>query len=97
MLHWRSWLTADERDRKAAIFSLSVHPDGTRLATGGLGRSQTQPRSLRTLISDRKIKVWSTVPILDPEAEKDEANPKLLCTMSSHTGNFTLYDKGAHT
>jgi protein HIRA/HIR1 len=36
--------------------------------------------------TDRKIKVWSTVPILDPEAERDEANPKLLCTMSSHTG-----------
>jgi hypothetical protein len=36
--------------------------------------------------ADKKIKIWSTVPILDAEAEESEANPKLLCTMSSHTG-----------
>jgi len=32
------------------------------------------------------VKIWSTVPILDEEAQLDEANPKLLCAMSAHTG-----------
>jgi hypothetical protein len=36
--------------------------------------------------SDRKVKIWSTLPILDQAAEADEANHKLLCTMSEHTG-----------
>ena len=27
----------DEKNTKCPIYSLSVHPDGTRLATGGLG------------------------------------------------------------
>lgn len=65
--------TVGEKKAKTAIYSISVHPDGTRLATGGL---------------DHKVKIWSTLPILDMEAEKEEENPKLLCTMSSHTGNI---------
>ncbi|KGB77047.2 protein HIR1 [Cryptococcus deuterogattii R265] len=64
--------TVGEKKAKTAIYSISVHPDGTRLATGGL---------------DHKVKIWSTLPILDVEAEKEEENPKLLCTMSSHTGS----------
>lgn len=36
--------------------------------------------------ADRKIKIWSTIPILDPNGEKDTADHKLLCTMSEHTG-----------
>lgn len=39
-------------------------------------------------VPDKKIKIWSTVPILDPDAEIDEANPRLLCTMSQHTGQL---------
>ena len=35
---------------------------------------------------DKTVKIWSTLPILDTEAEKNEENHKLLCTMSSHTG-----------
>ena len=57
------------------IFSLDVHPDNSRLATGGL---------------DSLVKVWSTVPILNEQAEKDgdEKCPKLLSTLSAHTGAF---------
>ncbi|ORX40750.1 putative transcription corepressor [Kockovaella imperatae] len=62
----------DDKDRRSPIFSISVHPDGTRLATGGL---------------DKKVKIWSTLPILDKETDENEANHKLLCTMSSHTGS----------
>ncbi|KAK8853078.1 hypothetical protein IAR55_003779 [Kwoniella newhampshirensis] len=68
-----SWVehTSGDKKNKCPIYSISVHPDGTRLATGGL---------------DHKVKIWSTLPILDPEADKDEQNPKLLCTMAAHTG-----------
>ncbi|OCF32185.1 protein HIR1 [Kwoniella heveanensis BCC8398] len=63
---------AGEKKARCPIYSISVHPDGTRLATGGL--------------VDHKVKIWSTLPILDSEAEQDEANHKLLCTMAAHTG-----------
>ncbi|WWC91557.1 uncharacterized protein L201_006503 [Kwoniella dendrophila CBS 6074] len=68
-----SWIehSVGEKKGRCPIYSISVHPDGTRIATGGL---------------DNKVKIWSTLPILDEEAEKDEANHKLLCTMAAHTG-----------
>ncbi|GAA5878315.1 hypothetical protein JCM3774_001984 [Rhodotorula dairenensis] len=55
------------------IFSLDVHPDNSRLATGGL---------------DSLVKVWSTVPILNEQAERDPDDkcPKLLSTLTAHTG-----------
>lgn len=27
----------DEKNKKASVFSIHAHPDGTRIATGGLG------------------------------------------------------------
>lgn len=41
---------ADAESKRSTIYTLSVHPDGTRLATGGL---------------DTKVRVWATAPILD--------------------------------
>jgi len=38
-------LTIDDKDRKSPIYSLSVHPDGTRLATGGIGVLLLPPMS----------------------------------------------------
>jgi len=35
---------------------------------------------------DHKVKIWSTVPVLDEAADDDETNPKLLCTMTTHSG-----------
>ncbi|KAK4701977.1 protein HIRA/HIR1, partial [Phenoliferia sp. Uapishka_3] len=61
----------DDKERPVTIFTLAVHPDGSRLATGGL---------------DTKIKIWSTAPIVQEVFEKDEKCPKLLCTMTSHSG-----------
>nr|XP_019010171.1 uncharacterized protein I206_04639 [Kwoniella pini CBS 10737]OCF48952.1 hypothetical protein I206_04639 [Kwoniella pini CBS 10737] len=68
-----SWVehSVGEKKGRCPIYSISVHPDSTRIATGGL---------------DNKVKIWSTLPILDEGAEKDEANHKLLCTMAAHTG-----------
>jgi hypothetical protein len=95
----RADMIGGEKKTKGTIYSLSVHPDGTRLATGGVGECSSLSRHLLLLLfhlyvvyktqadsTDRKIKIWSTVPILDPAAESVEANNKLLCTMSEHTG-----------
>jgi protein HIRA/HIR1 len=54
------------------IFSLDVHPDDSRIATGGL---------------DAKVRIWSTAPILQPELEdKEELAPKQLAVLGMHTG-----------
>ncbi|EGC36084.1 hypothetical protein DICPUDRAFT_87573 [Dictyostelium purpureum] len=51
-----------------SIYSIDVHPDGTRLATGG---------------GDAKIKIWSVAPISLSEVENDENTPKLLCSIEN--------------
>lgn len=77
----------DEKGKKLPIFSVHVHPDNSRLATGGLGlwTRNCEHRFLTSLV-DAKIKIWSTLPILSAEADEDEANYKLLCTMTTHNG-----------
>lgn len=57
--------------KRLAIFSIHVHPDGSRIATGGL---------------DAKVRIWSTKPILNPASERSNRPPKSLCTLSMHTG-----------
>lgn len=34
---WVSHVVDEEKKKKDTIFSIHVHPDGSRLATGGLG------------------------------------------------------------
>lgn len=57
--------------KRLSIFSVHVHPDGSRIATGGL---------------DAKIRIWSTKPILNPASEESNRPPKSLCTLAMHTG-----------
>lgn len=57
--------------KRLSIFSVHVHPDGSRIATGGL---------------DAKIRIWSTKPILNPASEESGKPPKSLCTLTMHTG-----------
>ncbi len=74
-----------DEDKKAApvtIFSLSVSPDGTRLATAAL---------------DTKIKIWSTFAILnEPDQHHDQSKPnnkaglRLLSTLTSHSGELFI-------
>ncbi|KAG0345255.1 HIR complex subunit [Podila humilis] len=61
----------DEKSKKAPIYSLHVHPDGTRLATGA---------------QDAKVKIWNMAPILDAEKDQDQDVRRHLCTMSLHNG-----------
>ncbi|ORZ17493.1 WD40-repeat-containing domain protein [Lobosporangium transversale] len=61
----------DEKGKKAPIYSLHVHPDGTRLATGA---------------QDAKVKIWSLAPIIDANQDQDPEAWKHLCTMSLHNG-----------
>ncbi|GAA5888497.1 hypothetical protein JCM16303_002190 [Sporobolomyces ruberrimus] len=62
----KPWLT---------LYAIDAHPDGSRLATGGL---------------DLTIRIWNTGPVLSVDKEQnEEGNPKLLCTCTSHTGAVT--------
>ncbi|ORZ04888.1 WD40-repeat-containing domain protein [Absidia repens] len=59
------------KSKKQCIYSIDVHPDGKRLATGSL---------------DTTVKIWNTDPIYDEKAEMDDSCHKLLCTMTLHSG-----------
>jgi protein HIRA/HIR1 len=67
--------------RKLPIYSLSIHPDASRLATGGL---------------DGKVRIWSTLPILSPLLEANPANARLLCTMTQHDGSVLCVRWAGH-
>uniref|UniRef100_A0A2S2NXP5 Protein HIRA n=1 Tax=Schizaphis graminum TaxID=13262 RepID=A0A2S2NXP5_SCHGA len=54
------------------IFSIDIHPDGTRLATGGQGRDSGL------------VMLWNTAAVLDENSENDENVPKMLCQVDSH-------------
>ncbi|WFD31954.1 HIR complex subunit [Malassezia sp. CBS 17886] len=72
---------ADDKSKRTTIYSLSLHPDGSRLATGGIGGWHNG----RVSSSDTKIRIWATQPILDANAEAGDT-PRLLSTLSRHTG-----------
>jgi protein HIRA/HIR1 len=61
----------DQNAKRQSIFSVHVHPDGSRIATGGL---------------DSKIRIWSTKPILNVASQQSNRPPKSLCTLTMHTG-----------
>ncbi|KAJ7138434.1 histone transcription regulator 1 [Mycena crocata] len=60
-----------DASKHLCIFSVHVHPDGSRIATGGL---------------DAKVRIWSTKPILNPASEASNKPPKALSTLTMHTG-----------
>ncbi|XP_034954125.1 protein HIRA [Zootoca vivipara] len=54
------------------IFSVDIHPDGTKFATGGQGQDSG------------KVVIWNMAPVLKEEDEKNENVPKMLCQMDNH-------------
>ncbi|KAL1500118.1 hypothetical protein AB1Y20_012791 [Prymnesium parvum] len=55
-----------------AILSVDVHPDGKRFATAG---------------EDHLVKLWSLLPVLSEDLERDEHVPRLLATLQAHEGD----------
>ncbi|XP_057601425.1 protein HIRA isoform X3 [Hippopotamus amphibius kiboko] len=54
------------------IFSVDIHPDGTKFATGGQGQDSG------------KVVIWNMSPVLQEDDEKDDNVPKMLCQMDNH-------------
>ncbi|XP_070205322.1 protein HIRA-like isoform X2 [Littorina saxatilis] len=64
------WVSHDGKP----IFSIDIHPDDSRVATGGQGNDSG------------KVVIWNMAPIRDPKEEADENVPRILCQMDSHLG-----------
>lgn len=56
------------------IFSLDIHPDGSRVATGGQGNDCG------------RVTIWNMLPIKNEAHELDAAHPKMLSQMDNHLG-----------
>lgn len=54
------------------IFSIDIHPDGTKFATGGQGNDAGQ------------VVIWNMLAVIDEEAEKSPNVTKKLCTLDNH-------------
>ncbi|QRW21197.1 hypothetical protein RhiXN_06186 [Rhizoctonia solani] len=67
-----AWIKHEDpiNKKRLPIFTIHVHPDGSRVATGGL---------------DAKVRIWATKPILNKEAEETATN-RILCTLGMHSG-----------
>ncbi|XP_066510936.1 protein HIRA-like [Hoplias malabaricus] len=63
-----SWVSQNGKP----IFSVDIHPDGTKFATGGQGEDSG------------KVVIWNMAPVLREEDEKNENIPKMLCQMDNH-------------
>ncbi|CAK9300162.1 unnamed protein product [Gordionus sp. m RMFG-2023] len=55
-----------------AIYSIDIHPNLKRFATGGLGNECG------------KIVIWNMDPVVNEDKEKNDAIPKILCQMDNH-------------
>ncbi|KAH9524197.1 hypothetical protein Btru_053770 [Bulinus truncatus] len=62
------WINHDGKP----IFSLDIHPDGSRCVTGGQGDDYG------------KIVIWNMEPLRNEALEADEKVPKMLCQMDHH-------------
>ncbi|RUS27941.1 hypothetical protein BC938DRAFT_482537, partial [Jimgerdemannia flammicorona] len=80
--------TVADKKKKGCIYSVHVHPDGARLATGGLGSSHVSRTGTMPLlrVAHTKVKIWNTAPLFDPSKENDDSILRLLCTMTMHNG-----------
>ncbi|XP_046591914.1 protein HIRA homolog isoform X1 [Neodiprion lecontei] len=63
-----NWVTHDE----FPIFSVDIHPDGKRFATGGQGGDSG------------RVVIWNMQPIIDESAEINQNVPRMLCQLDNH-------------
>ncbi|KAK2558281.1 Protein HIRA [Acropora cervicornis] len=63
-----SWVSHEGRP----LFSIDIHPDGSRFAIGGQGDDSG------------KVTIWNMAPVKNEEDEMNENVPKLLCQMDNH-------------
>ncbi|EDS35707.1 histone transcription regulator [Culex quinquefasciatus] len=62
------WVTHDDK----SIFSIDIHPNGDKFATGGQGNDSG------------RVVIWNLKPVINEEAEKDKNVPRILCQMDNH-------------
>ncbi|KAI5736112.1 hypothetical protein M8J76_000123 [Diaphorina citri] len=62
----------DEKIESCAIFSVDIHPDSSRFATGGQGEDSG------------RVVIWNMAPILSEAKEVDSRVPLMLCTLDNH-------------
>ncbi|ALC48348.1 Hira [Drosophila busckii] len=62
------WVHHDDKP----IFSVDVHQDCTKFATGGQG------------VDSGRVVIWNLKPVLSEKAENDASEPKMLCQMDQH-------------
>ncbi|XP_011629454.1 protein HIRA [Pogonomyrmex barbatus] len=63
-----NWVTHDGYP----IFSIDIHPDGKRFATGGQGGDSG------------RVVIWNMEPVVSETAELDSNVPKMLCQLDNH-------------
>ncbi|CAL1689802.1 unnamed protein product [Lasius platythorax] len=63
-----NWITHDGYP----IFSIDIHPNGRRFATGGQGGDSG------------RVVIWNMEPVVDEAAELDPNVPKMLCQLDNH-------------
>ncbi|XP_073830443.1 histone cell cycle regulator-like protein [Musca autumnalis] len=63
-----SWVHHDEKP----IFSIDVHQECLKFATGGQG------------VDSGRVVIWNLLPVLSEKAEMDDSVPKMLCQMDNH-------------
>uniref|UniRef100_A0A1B0G8R1 Protein HIRA n=1 Tax=Glossina morsitans morsitans TaxID=37546 RepID=A0A1B0G8R1_GLOMM len=63
-----NWVNHDEKP----IFSVDVHQECLKFATGGQGNDSG------------RVVIWNLLPVLSEKAELDESVPKMLCQMDNH-------------
>ncbi|XP_021913667.1 protein HIRA isoform X2 [Zootermopsis nevadensis] len=69
---WRYDNGGSTHEMDLPIFSIDIHPDGSRFATGGQGEDSG------------RIVIWNMAPVVSEKIENDENIPKMLCQMDNH-------------
>lgn len=54
------------------IFSIDIHPDGKKFATGGQGNDSG------------RVVIWNLAPVVNEEAERNKSVAKILCQLDNH-------------